>query len=64
VDLAVAKILDSAGQAFVDLGVSRAGMGEIAHYSGCSRSTPDDFVSNLQGGRTVPGSMGFPNPRE
>ena len=36
-DLAVAKILDGAGQAFVELGVSGAGMGEIARYSGCSR---------------------------
>lgn len=36
---AVLRILDGAAQAFVDLGVSRAGMGEIARYAGCSRAT-------------------------
>ena len=38
-DLAAQKILDGAAQAFVALGVSRAGMGEIARYAGCSRGT-------------------------
>jgi AcrR family transcriptional regulator len=45
-DLAVAKILDGAGQAFVDLGVSGAGMGEIARYSGCSRGTLYRYFPN------------------
>ena len=54
-DLAALKILDGAAQAFVDLGVSRAGMGEIARYAGCLRGSEvigclaDAFVSNLQG---------------
>ena len=38
-DLAVQKILDGAARAFVDLGVSQAGMNEIARYAGCSRGT-------------------------
>ena len=45
-DLAAAKILDGAGQAFVDLGVSGAGMGEIARYSGCSRGTLYRYFPN------------------
>ena len=45
-DLAVAKILDGAGQAFVELGVSGAGMGEIARYSGCSRGTLYRYFPN------------------
>lgn len=38
-DLATEKILDAAGRAFADLGVSRARMGHIAQYAGCSRAT-------------------------
>ncbi len=38
-DLAAQKILDGAARAFVDLGVSGAGMNEIARYAGCSRGT-------------------------
>ncbi len=38
-DVAVAKILDAADRAFVELGVSAAGMAEIAEYAGCSRGT-------------------------
>jgi AcrR family transcriptional regulator len=38
-DLAAQKILDGAARAFIDLGVSRAGMGDIARYVGCSRGT-------------------------
>ena len=37
-DLAALKILDGAAQAFVELGVTGAGMGEIARYAGCSRA--------------------------
>lgn len=39
VDLAVEKILEAAAVAFVELGVSRAGMADIAKYAGCSRGT-------------------------
>ncbi|MFP6639265.1 MAG: TetR/AcrR family transcriptional regulator [Myxococcota bacterium] len=45
-DLAALKILDGAAQAFVDLGVSRAGMGEIARYAGCSRGTLYRYFKN------------------
>ena len=38
-DLAGDKILDAAATTFVELGVSRAGMGDIARYAGCSRGT-------------------------
>lgn len=38
-ELAVARILDAAGRAFAELGVSCAGMGEIARVAGCSRGT-------------------------
>ncbi len=38
-DLAVEKILEAASIAFVELGVSRAGMADIAKYAGCSRGT-------------------------
>ena len=37
--LAEEKILEAAGRAFVDLGVSRTRMGHIAQYAGCSRGT-------------------------
>ncbi len=45
-DLAAQKILDGAAQAFVDLGVSGAGMGEIARYAGCSRVTLYRYFKN------------------
>ncbi len=38
-ELAVGRILDAAGRAFVELGVSKAGMGEVARIAGCSRGT-------------------------
>jgi AcrR family transcriptional regulator len=38
-DVAAQKILDGAAQAFIELGVSAAGMAEIARYAGCSRGT-------------------------
>lgn len=38
-DLAALKILDGAAQAFVILGVTGAGMGDIARFAGCSRGT-------------------------
>jgi AcrR family transcriptional regulator len=38
-DLATDKILEAAAVAFVELGVSRTGMGDIAKYAGCSRGT-------------------------
>ena len=45
-DLAAQKILDGAARAFIDLGVSRAGMGEIARYAGCSRGTLYRYFKN------------------
>ena len=45
-DLAAQKILDGAARAFIDLGVSRAGMSEIAHYAGCSRGTLYRYFKN------------------
>ena len=38
-DLATHRILDAAGKVFGELGVSAAGMNEIAEASGCSRGT-------------------------
>jgi AcrR family transcriptional regulator len=45
-DLAAQKILDGAAQAFSELGVSGAGMGEIARYAGCSRGTLYRYFKN------------------
>ncbi len=45
-DLAALKILDGAAQAFVELGVTGAGMGEIARYAGCSRGTLYRYFKN------------------
>ena len=45
-DLAAQKILDGAGQAFAELGVSGAGMGEVARYAGCSRGTLYRYFKN------------------
>ena len=45
-DVAALKILDGAAQAFVELGVSRAGMTEIARYAGCSRGTLYRYFKN------------------
>jgi AcrR family transcriptional regulator len=44
--LAEQKILDGAAQAFIELGVSGAGMGEIARYAGCSRGTLYRYFKN------------------
>jgi AcrR family transcriptional regulator len=38
-DSAVDKILEAADKAFTELGVSAAGMAEIASFAGCSRGT-------------------------
>ena len=38
-DAAVRRILEAADKAFVELGVARAGMGEVARFAGCSRGT-------------------------
>lgn len=45
-DLASDKILDAAGEAFVELGVSRTGMGDIARFAGCSRGTLYRYFAN------------------
>ena len=38
-DLAIEKILDAAEKAFIEIGVSAAGMSKIAESAGCSRGT-------------------------
>jgi AcrR family transcriptional regulator len=45
-DLAAEKILDAAEQAFVELGVSGAGMAQIARFAGCSRGTLYNYFEN------------------
>ena len=45
-DLAAQKILAGAARAFVELGVSGAGMSEIARYAGCSRGTLYRYFKN------------------
>jgi AcrR family transcriptional regulator len=45
-DLASEKILEGAARAFIDLGVSGAGMGEISKYAGCSRGTLYRYFKN------------------
>ena len=45
-DLAVEKILDAAEKAFVERGVSAAGMAEIAEAAGCSRGTIYCYFKN------------------
>lgn len=45
-DFATQRILDGAARAFVDLGVSSAGMAEIAKYVGCSRGTLYRYFKN------------------
>jgi AcrR family transcriptional regulator len=45
-DLAIEKILEAAEKAFVELGVSAAGMAEIAHFAGCSRGTLYRYFKN------------------
>jgi AcrR family transcriptional regulator len=43
---AEARILDAAEKAFVELGVSHAGMGQIAEFAGCSRGTLYRYFEN------------------
>jgi len=38
-DAAVERILEGADKAFVELGVEKAGMAEVARFAGCSRGT-------------------------
>jgi len=45
-DSAAEKILDAADKAFVELGVSAAGMAEIANFAGCSRGTLYRYFKN------------------
>jgi len=45
-DLAVEKILDAAEKAFIERGVSAAGMAEIAEAAGCSRGTLYRYFKN------------------
>jgi len=45
-DLASEKLLEAAGEAFVELGVARASMGDIARRAGCSRGTLYRYFAN------------------
>ena len=45
-DLAVERILDAAEKAFIEVGVSAAGMAEIAEAAGCSRGTLYRYFRN------------------
>lgn len=45
-DLAVERILEAAEKAFVELGVSAAGMNDIANFAGCSRGTLYRYFKN------------------
>lgn len=45
-DLAADKILDAAAKAFVERGVSRTGMRDIAESAGCSRGTLYRYFKN------------------
>ena len=45
-EVAIQRIFDGAARAFVELGVSGAGMGEIARYVGCSRGTLYRYFKN------------------
>jgi AcrR family transcriptional regulator len=45
-DLATERILDAAEKAFVEIGVSAAGMAEIAAAAGCSRGTLYRYFKN------------------
>lgn len=45
-EIAAEKILDGAARAFIELGVSGSGMGEIAKYAGCSRATLYRYFKN------------------
>jgi len=45
-DLAAEKILDAASKAFIERGVFRTGMREIAAFAGCSRGTLYRYFKN------------------
>ena len=45
-DLAIERILDGAAAAFVELGVTRTGMADIARHAGCSRGTVYRYFKN------------------
>jgi len=45
-DLAADKLLDAAAEVFVERGVSRAGMRDIADHAGCSRGTLYRYFKN------------------
>lgn len=77
-DLAAEKILDAADKAFIELGVSAAGMAEIAEAAGCSRGTLYRYFRNRhelhlayvkRAGRRIAGRVreqlaGIDDPRE
>lgn len=47
-ELAVDELLDAAGRAFADLGVSRATMVDVARSAGCSRATLYRYFPNQE----------------
>lgn len=47
-DLAVERILEAASKAFLERGVFRTGMGEIADFAGCSRGTLYRYFENRE----------------
>ena len=47
-ELAVDKLLEAAGHAFVELGVANTTMSDIARFAGCSRGTLYRYFKNRQ----------------
>ena len=47
-ELGAERILDAAAQLFVDQGIGRPGMGDIARAAGCSRATVYRYFENKQ----------------
>lgn len=47
-DLAAERILDAAGELFVERGVGKPGMDEVARAAGCSRATLYRYFENRQ----------------
>jgi AcrR family transcriptional regulator len=45
-DVAIERILDAAEKAFIEVGVSATGMGEVAETAGCSRGTLYRYFPN------------------
>jgi AcrR family transcriptional regulator len=52
-DLAVERVLDAAGQVFVERGIAGTGMADIARAAGCSRATIYRYFENRDALRTA-----------